>query len=210
MRNETTIFVVDDDDVVRKSLALSLTTRGLKVVSYRSAEDFLKSYQPVENACLVLDVRLGGMSGLELQEALKVKHVSIPIIFITGHGDIPMSVQAIRRGAIDFLEKPFATTVLLSRIEEALAEHALTNATRIEQEEAQSLFESLTKREREVLAHLLEDPAATSNKGTATKLGVSHRTIEHHRASIMKKMQAHSIVDLVSIMRTHGPFVEKN
>lgn len=194
-----TIFVVDDDKAAREALSLSLSTRGLSVISFESAEAFLQAYQSVERGCLVLDVRLGGMSGLELQDALAVQNIRIPLIFITGHGDVPMSVRAIKNGAIDFLEKPFATAVLLQRIEEALAEQALTHRAQAKQHDIQRRFDTLTKREKDVFAHLVSDPVNSSNKRVAAVLGVSHRTIEHHRANIMAKMKAKSLTDLVTM-----------
>jgi len=204
MASQPTVFLVEDDPSVLNALMLSLKKRGLSVVGYPSAEDFLQSYDPTEPGCLVLDLRLTGMTGLELQQALIQKQAAIPIIFISGHGDIPSSVNAIKGGAVDFLEKPIRQDVLLERIQEALAEDARNRQADLENRHIKERFEQLTAREREVLALLVADSVETSSKVIARKLDISPRTVESHRARIMDKMQAKSIPDLVAMAKTCG------
>ena len=158
-----TVFLVDDDDAVRESLVLYLEHKGLVVEGYPTAEAFLDGYNPDCPGCLVLDVRMPGMSGHELQEALIAKGYSIPIIFITGHGDVQMSVRAVKAGAVDFLEKPFKKSVLMERIEEAIAHDALTRERSGWERTVKARYEGLTPREREVMALVV---AGNSNKGS--------------------------------------------
>lgn len=194
-----TVYVVDDDAPVRKSLEGSLTERGYPVRSFASAEAFLKHLESGDHrGCLLLDVRMPTMSGLELQERLEDLGVRVPIIFLSGHGDIPIAVRAVRGGAIDFLEKPYRLNVLVERIDEALDMDARIHRASAERREIQSRYDQLTPREREVL-RLLADRGSTSNKTIARTLGISHRTVEVHRARIMRKMHATSLADLVAM-----------
>lgn len=193
------VFIVDDDEAVRDSLRLLFKSVGLVSKAYNSATDFLEAFDPEQPGCLVLDVRLPGLSGLDLQRELTEKHAILPIIFISGHGDIPMAVKAMRDGAVDFIQKPFRDQELIDRIHEALKLDA-ENRAQIEQYDAIRLnFEKLTGREREVLDSVIKGKA---NKVIAADINVSQRTVEVHRANGMEKMQAKSVAHLVRMMMT--------
>lgn len=197
MNRNTSVYVVDDDDAVRSSLRLLLKSVGIPAVSFGSARDFLAAYDPDVPGCLVLDVRMPGMSGLELQEELNHRGAIIPVIFITGHGDIPMAVEAMQHGAFDFLQKPFRDQDLIDRVQRALAADTRNRAALDEGHQIAERFESLTPREREVLALVTQGKA---NKVMAGDLGVSQRTVEIHRARVMEKMGANSLAQLVRMM----------
>jgi two-component system, LuxR family, response regulator FixJ len=189
-----TVFVVDDDDAVRSSLRLLLKSVGIAAVAYGSAQEFLAAYEAEQPGCIVLDVRMPGMSGLEMQEHLNLRGAMIPVIFITGHGDIPMAVEAMQQGAFDFLQKPFRDQELLDRIQRALARDR-DNRTHLHQKDRiRERFETLTPREREVLDLVTR---GMPNKVMAAELGVSQRTVEIHRARVMEKMEASSLAQLV-------------
>jgi RNA polymerase sigma factor (sigma-70 family) len=189
-----TVFVVDDDDAVRSSLRLLLKSVGIAAVAYGSAQEFLAAYEAEQPGCIVLDVRMPGMSGLEMQEQLNLRGAMIPVIFITGHGDIPMAVEAMQQGAFDFLQKPFRDQELLDRIQRALARDR-DNRTHLHQKDRiRERFETLTPREREVLDLVTR---GMPNKVMAAELGVSQRTVEIHRARVMEKMEASSLAQLV-------------
>jgi len=194
MARQTTVFIVDDDDAVRGSLRLLLKSAGLPAVAHASAQEFLDQWHPEQPGCLILDVRMPGMSGLELQSELNRRGAIIPVIFISGHGDIPMAVEAIQHGAFDFLPKPFGDKDLIDRVQRALAADAENRKTRIEKETLRSRYDSLTPREQEVLTLVTQGKA---NKVMAGDLGVSQRTVEIHRARVMEKMGAHSLAQLV-------------
>jgi two-component system response regulator FixJ len=196
--DKPTIFVIDDDVAVRVSLSNALTARGYRVDAYESATAFLDASPRARPGCLVLDVRMPDMSGMELQERLRRSGIRLPIIFATGHGDIPMSVRAMKRGAIDFLEKPYAIEVLLERIEEAVAADLQTRRVEERARRIGRRMEQLTDRERTVFDHLTSG-GHVSNKDVARALGISHRTVEVHRARIMRKMGAKSLADLVEM-----------
>jgi two-component system, LuxR family, response regulator FixJ len=151
-QRSATVFIVDDDDAVRSSLRLLLKSVGLSAVAYPSARDFLSAWNPDQPSCLVLDVRMPGMSGLELQEELNRRGAIVPVIFITGHGDIPMAVEAMQHGAFDFLQKPFRDQDLIDRIQKAITRDAENRAQLLEKDRIRARYESLTPREREVLA----------------------------------------------------------
>ena len=189
-----TVFIVDDDFAIRDAMGLLMETVGLDCEVFESANDFLEQLPEDRPGCLVLDIRMPGMSGLELQEQLARRHSTLPIIFITGHGDVPMAVEAIKNGAIDFIQKPFRDQELLDRIGEALK----TDQSRRSELEAsagiQQRVELLTKREREVLDLVV---TGKPNKIIAYDLSVSQRTVEIHRARVMEKMEARSLADLV-------------
>lgn len=192
-----TVYIVDDDDAVRNSLRLLLKSVGLAAVALPTAQEFLSSYDPQQPGCLILDVRMPGMSGLELQQQLNVRGAVIPVIFITGHGDIPMAVEAMQHGAFDFLQKPFRDQDLIDRIQRALAKDRTNRAELTERSKVRERFESLTPREREVLALVT---SGKPNKVMAAELGVSQRTVEIHRARVMEKMHASSLAQLVRMM----------
>ena len=189
-----TVFVVDDDEAVRASLKLLLKTLGLPAQTYASAQEFLATFDERRGGCLVLDIRMPGMSGLELQEELNTRGAMLPIIFITGHGDVPMAVEAMQRGAMDFLQKPFRDQDLLDRISEALAKDRAGRELLGNRERIRARVAALTPREREVMALVTQGKA---NKVIAADLDLSQRTVEIHRAHVMEKMGANSLAHLV-------------
>jgi two-component system, LuxR family, response regulator FixJ len=189
-----TVVVIDDDDAVRRSLKLLLNSVDLPVALFASAQEFLLSYTVDQPGCLVVDVRMPGMSGLELQQQLNLRGAMIPVIFITGHGDISMAVEAMQHGAFDFLSKPFRDQDLLDRIQRALEKDAANRREVGQNERVRERLETLTPREREVLQLVTSGKA---NKVMAADLGVSQRTIEIHRARVMEKMHAASLAQLV-------------
>jgi len=190
----STIYVVDDDEGVRNSLRFLLKSVGLTARTLASAREFLEVYKPGEPGCVVLDVRMPGMSGLELQQQLNLRGAIIPVIFITGHGDIPMAVEAMQHGAFDFLQKPFRDQDLIDRIQRALERDDRNRATLAQHERIRTRFATLTPREREVLALMTR---GKPNKVMAADLGVSQRTVEIHRARVMEKTGAASLAQLV-------------
>lgn len=189
MNYQPTVFIVDDDPAVRDSLRWLLESMRLRVATFGSAEDFLKFYTMHMVGCLILDVRMPGMSGLQLQQFLTKQKYSLPIIFITGHGDIPMAVRAMQAGAMYFLEKPFEDQVLLDYVHEALALDNDNQQSRIRLTMIQARIANLTEREREVMELVIDNH---SNKEIASKLGVSIKTVEFHRSHMMDKMHATS------------------
>ena len=197
---EAVIYLVDDEYAVRDSLALLIESTGQTVRSFESALDFLNGYEPTQPGCLLLDVRMPTMSGLELQSELLRREIAIPIIFISGHAGIPDSAKAFRAGAVDFLEKPFNNELLLERIAEAINKDLAAREQLLEQRKLQKLLDHLTAREQEVLSLVISGHA---NKSVAKLLEISIRTVEAHRASIKEKMQVHSIVELMALV-THA------
>jgi len=191
------VYVVDDDEAVRNSLRFLLRSVGLATQTWASAGEFLASYRPNQPGCLVLDVRMPSMSGLELQQQLNLRGAIIPVIFITGHGDIPMAVEAMQHGAFDFLQKPFRDQDLIDRIQRALAKDAKSRAALKELARIRSRLESLTPREREVMQLMTR---GKPNKVMAADLGVSQRTVEIHRARVMEKSGATSLAQLVRMV----------
>ncbi|HWW19690.1 MAG TPA: response regulator transcription factor [Steroidobacteraceae bacterium] len=191
------VFIVDDDEAVRNSLRLLVKSVGLSATTLVSAQEFLASYDPLQPGCLVLDVRMPGMSGLELQQQLNLRGAVIPVIFITGHGDVPMAVAAMQQGAFDFLQKPFRDQDLMDRIQRALEKDGANRAELGERSRIREQYETLTPREREVLALVTSGKA---NKVMAADLGLSQRTIEIHRARVMEKMGASSLAHLVRMV----------
>jgi len=191
------VFIVDDDEAVRSSLRLLIKSVGLIPTALGSAREFLEKYDPAQPGCLVLDVRMPQMSGLELQEHLNRHGAVIPVIFITGHGDVPMAVEAMQAGAFDFLQKPFRDQDLLDRIQKALEKDRANRAVLNERSLIRERLESLTPREREVLDMV---SSGKPNKIMAADLGVSQRTVEIHRARVMEKMGASSLAQLVRMV----------
>ena len=191
------VMVVDDDSGVRNAMRILLKSVGLDSVLYASAQEFLAAYQPAQPGCLLLDIRMPGMSGLELQQQLNLRGAVIPVIFMTGHGDVPMAVEAMQQGAFDFLQKPFRDQDLLDRIQKAIAKDAQSRASLGEHERIRAHLQTLTAREREVLDLMTQ---GKQNKVIAQDLGVSPRTIEIHRARVMEKMNAQSVAELVRMM----------
>jgi RNA polymerase sigma factor (sigma-70 family) len=194
---EPTIFIVDDDEVVRDSLSRLMETVSLKAKAFPSAQQFLDAYDHSQPGCLVLDVRMPGMSGLKLQDELLARNMTIPIIFISGYGELPLAVEALRKGAIDFIEKPVGDQVLLERIQEALAKDARTRKEQAKREAIEAKLALLSPREREVIELVR---AGKPNRVIAEELGLSQRTVEVHRAGIMEKLQVSSVIELVTMV----------
>ena len=197
MKKNPVVMVVDDDSGVRNAMRILLTSVGIEATLYASAQEFLAAYQPAQPGCLVLDIRMPGMSGLELQQQLNLRGAVIPVIFMTGHGDIPMAVEAMQHGAFDFLQKPFRDQDLLDRIQRAIVKDAELRQSLGEHARIKTYLESLTPREREVLDLMTQ---GKQNKSIAQDLGVSPRTVEIHRARVMEKMNAQSVAELVRMM----------
>jgi two-component system, LuxR family, response regulator FixJ len=191
------VLVVDDDEAVRGSLKLLLKSAGLTARAYTSAAEFLAAHDDGQPGCLLLDIRMPGMSGLELQDELNRRGAIIPVIFITGHGDVPMAVEAMRRGAMDFLQKPFRDEDLIDRVNSALARDRDNRAQLEARDAIRGRLARLTPRELQVLRLLA---AGKSNKQMAGDLGVSQRTVEIHRAHLMHKTEATSVAQLVRML----------
>jgi len=199
MKHEPTVFVVDDDQAVRDALHFVIHSSGRKVETYPSAEAFLEAYHPTRPGCLVLDVRMPGVSGLSLQQTLVERRLPIPIIFISAHGTVPTAVRAMHAGAFDFLTKPFDNEVLLDRIEQCIKRDQATRARLAEQDKIATRLAQLTPRERQVMDFVV---AGKLNKEIAAELGLSQKTVEAHRAKVMEKMQAGSLAELVQMTLT--------
>ena len=191
------VFVVDDDKSVRNSLRWLLESVDLAVETYAAAETFLDAYDPSRSGCLVLDIRMPGMSGLDLHEKLQAGVLALPVIIITGHADVPMAVRAMKAGAFDFMEKPFNDQVLLERIQDALARDRETRRAEARRSEVAARMAELTPREREVMDGVV---AGRSNKELAGEMGLSVKTVEAHRANVMEKMRAESLSNLVTMV----------
>lgn len=196
MTGEHIVYVVDDDEAIRRFLRGLIRSVGLQVETYATAKEFLDAYQAGSSGCLLLDIRMPDMSGLELQSELKQREIDLPIIILTGHGDVKVAVHAMKAGAADFIEKPFSNELLLHGIQKAIAKSLRSGATRFRRQEVLQRVNALTLRERDVL-HLVV--AGETNKGVARHLGISEKTVEIHRAKVMEKMQAKSLADLVRI-----------
>ena len=196
------VHIIDDDDAVRDSLALLLTSVGLPSQQYASAAEFLES-TPDDHSpgCLILDVRMPGMSGLQLFKELHRRGLSWPVIFMTGHGDVPMAVQAMREGAFDFVQKPFRESELLDRVQQAIAQDRNDRTQDSELAAVQQRLAELTARERDVLDRIV---AGQANKVIAIELDISQRTVEQHRARVMRKMNARSLAHLIRMV-IHAP-----
>ena len=195
------VYLVDDDDAIRDSLGLLLRSVGLECAVYASALEFLEAYDSERHSCLVADIRMPGLSGLELQQRLNEQHSDIPIIFITGHGDVPMAVNAMKSGAADFIQKPFRDQDLIDRIHKALAQDQEHRVWRSEERSIRERIASLTPREVEVMQRVVRGQA---NKVIAMDLGVSQRTVELHRARVMRKLKMRSLAELVSAVGKLG------
>jgi FixJ family two-component response regulator len=190
------VHVVDDDEPTRRSTARLLASAGFESRTYASAADFLDAITPEMSGCIILDVRLPDQNGLELQGALAQRDVALPIIFLTGYGEIPDTVRAIQRGAVDFLTKPVEGTVLLAAVSRALTQEATTRAARARQEDLRRRYERLTPREREVFRHLI---SGQLNKQVAADLQLAERTIKLHRARVFEKLEVGSMAELARL-----------
>jgi FixJ family two-component response regulator len=198
---DSIVYVVDDDSSVREAIKSLIRSVGLRVETFGTAQEFLKSTRPDAPGCVVLDVRLPGLSGLDLQRELAAHGINLPVIFITGHGDIPMSVRAMKAGALEFLTKPFRDQDLLDAIQHALERDRSARQQRSETAELRERFDSLTAREREVMGLVV---SGLLNKQIAGELGTSEVTIKIHRSQVMKKMDAGSLAELVRMTEKLG------
>jgi FixJ family two-component response regulator len=192
------VYVVDDDLSVRASLCALLSAHGFRPAAFSSAEDFLQGFEADNSLCVFLDLRMGGMSGMTLQKHLEAKGVSIPLIILTAHGDVPLAVQAMKAGAVDFIEKPASETQLLAAIDAAANMLGNHPQPTVPQGIVAERLARLTGREKEVLDHLI---LGMTNKHIADELGISQRTVEIHRARIREKMEARGLSDLIRMMR---------
>jgi two-component system, LuxR family, response regulator FixJ len=201
MADEATIFVVDDDQGCRDSLAALLRASGMRVQTYASAQAFLEAYEPSRLGCLLLDVRMPGISGLDLQERLAARGAKLPIILMTAYGDVPTAVKAMQAGAINFIEKPIREEALLESLRRALQQGERLHKEREYVGRVRALIDRLTPREREVLRMLV---AGKANKVIAAELGISERTVEIHRQRVMKKLEARSLSQVVRMALVAG------
>src|SRR6185369_15164253 len=191
-----TVFIVDDDDAFRDSLCWLLESAGHRIVAYAAAENFLTAYEPDQAGCLVLDIRMPGMNGLELQDELKRRELTLPIVFVTGHGDVPMAVSAVKKGAAEFIEKPFNDRAFLGLIEKALKLDAAQRREQTRKMTVTARLEKLTSREREIMRFVV---AGKMNKTIADELCISIKTVEAHRSRVMQKMGVDSVAALVQL-----------
>lgn len=195
-QNSHTVYVVDDDEAVRDAMSMLLNAAGITARSFSGGQEFLESYSVGDVGCLVLDMRMPGMSGFEVLDRLQEMQAPIPVIFVTGHGDIPMAVEAMRRGAVNFIRKPFGDEELLACVGEALDEDRLRRQHHQSLAEMRVLVESLTPREKEVFERVA---AGQANKVIAIELGISERTVEIHRSQVMHKTKSRSLAELVRL-----------
>ena len=194
---EQTVYIVEDDEAVRDSLSLLLQSEGLPVSAYDRGSRFLADWRPDMTGCVVLDIRMPEMDGMELQEALVERGSDLPIIFVTGHGDVPLAVEAMRKGAVDFIEKPYHEEQLLEKIRGALSENAEHRQVREEKQVTLERLAELTPREKEIMDRMI---AGQANKVIAIELNISQRTVEIHRSRVMHKMGTHSLAQLVRMV----------
>lgn len=204
MKYSETIYIVEDDNILRAILADRLIKSNYQVSSYSCAQQFIDAYNPCLPGCLLLDINLPAMSGLELQQELIARDATIPIIFLTGHADVSSSVQALKAGAVDFLEKPFKFESLLASVEQAIGKDRMMRAISLSITDTKARFSLLTEREYEVLEILVSGAGNVSNKVIAKELGISYRTVDHHRARIMQKTNAGSVTELCLLANKAG------
>jgi FixJ family two-component response regulator len=200
--SDATVFVVDDDPAMRESLSFLIGSVGIRVKTFENAHAFLDQYDSEERGCLVLDVRMPGMSGLELQERLSTTGVSLPVVMVTGYGDVPMAVRALKSGALDFIEKPFTDQELLDRVNEALNVDRRIHRETKKRLNYDARVGRLTERELQVMRLVVD---GKSNKMIAHELGLSPKTVEVHRARVMDKMEVGSLAQLLRLMIAHSP-----
>lgn len=201
MSMDAIVYVVDDDQAMVESLSWIIESVGLKAKTYVRAQDFLEDYNPQQHGCILLDVRMPGMSGPELQSRLNEQGATLPIIFISGHGDVPLAVRVMKAGAVDFLTKPFNDQVLLESINKALRSDKANREKLEENAQAEAKFALLSPREIQVLQGIV---AGKQNKVISAELNISLKTVEAHRASVMKKMSVKSVPELVKLVLTNG------
>jgi len=197
MDNEPTVYIVDDDPDVRRVLSRLIASVDLRVEVYESAKDFLDGFEPGPPGCILLDIRMPGMSGLDMQKELATREIKLPVIFLTGHGDVQVAVHAMKAGALDFIEKPFNNQFLLDRVQQALVDSANAGRDQAKYAEITSRIERLTPREYQVMELVA---AGETNKGVARILEISENTVEIHRAHLMEKMQAKTLADLMTLL----------
>lgn len=200
--DDATVFIIDDDKEVRDAIKLLMQSIGLSAKTYASAHEYLEQFDPNLPGCLVLDVRMKGMSGLALQEHLNILPLAPPIIIVTGHGDVPMAVQAVQNGAANFIEKPFNEQVLLDSIHRALEVDAKQRGKALKIAEIRQRLDQLTRRERQVIGYVVK---GERNKSIASHLNITLSTVEAHRAKAMEKLQAKSLSELMRIMISVNP-----
>ena len=192
-KSKSVIYIVEDDDEMRESLEMLVSTEGYEVKGYPSAEEFLDHLDKVSSGCILLDIKMPGMSGLELQDELNLRGVELPVVFITAHGDIPVAVRAVKGGAASFIEKPFDADVLLDNISQALDKAEQERARKYDRHCIEERKSQLTRREKQILEML---KTGRSNKSIAYELGVSQKTVSFHRVNILEKMGASSMLEL--------------
>jgi len=197
------IFIVDDDEGMRKGVRFLLRAAGYEVECFDSAKAFLAGYQPVERGCAMLDIRMPGMSGLELQEELRARNIHVPIVIVTAYGSVPMAVRAMRSGAFDIIEKPFEGDDLIARLERAMDEAANQQLADQSLSEIEGRVNNLTPRERQVMQMVI---SGMLSKQIAAELNIAQKTVDNHRANLMEKMQADTIADLVRMAMTVGAY----
>jgi len=193
---KSVVCVVDDDPAVRDSLRWLLSSVDLEATTFASAQEFIDAYDPDQQGCVLVDVRMPGMSGLELQEELTARGTNLPVIVITGHSDVQMAVRAMKAGAFDFIEKPFNDQALLDLVQKAIEENKATIQVQLQQNEIQGRFSLLSPRESEVLSQIV---AGEPNKRISFNLGLSEKTVEAHRAKVMEKTRASSLAELIKM-----------
>ena len=198
-----TVFIVDDDAAVRDSLQMLIRSNNLAVQSFASAASFLAAYSAEQSGCLLLDVRMPDIDGLQLQQILEKKHSRIPIIFLSGHGDVPIAVRAMKAGAAEFLQKPFNDRELLRSIKAALQRDSDYRTSQLQHQQFDTLLHTLTPREHEVMMKMMDGYA---NKKIAVELGISQRTVEIYRANVMHKLRVCSLAELMKNALAHEPF----
>ncbi len=203
---ETTVFIVDDDEGVRDSLSMLVDANGFRVETYGSAQGFLDQYQPERPGCLILDMRLPDLGGLDLLERLAGMGAALPVIILTGHGDVPAAVHAMKVGAMDFIEKPFDSRYLLGRIEQAVDRDRQSRSQSADHAKLAARLAQLTPREREIMELIVSGKA---NKVIAIELDISERTVELHRSRMMKKLQVRSLAELIRVSAVHRNSAEE-
>jgi len=197
MSDRPTVFIVDDDEAVLRLLHTLISSVDLEVETFRTAQAFLDAFKPTRRGCILLDIRMPGMSGLELQRELRERGIRLPVIFLSGHGDVQVAVHAMKAGAADFIEKPFNNDLLRDRVQKAVAESQYADQTRMRKDEVEMRIAMLTPREQQVLDLVA---LGNTNKTIARQLAISQRTVEIHRAKVMDKMRAESLAELVRMV----------